>query len=116
MTTKRDYYEILSLERTCTDVEIKASYRKAALKYHPDRNPGNTEAEERFKEASEAYEVLSDGQKRATYDRFGHQGLSGQGFQGFQDVGDIFSSFGSIFEEFFGFSGGAPGGGGGRAR
>lgn len=113
MATKRDYYEILSLERTCTEVEIKASYRKAALKYHPDRNPGDKEAEERFKEASEAYEVLSDSQKRATYDRFGHQGLSGQGFSGFQDVGDIFSSFGNIFEEFFGFSGG---GGGRRSR
>lgn len=110
MATKRDYYEILSLERSCTEVEVKASYRKAALKYHPDRNPGDKEAEERFKEASEAYEVLSDAQKRATYDRFGHQGLSGQGFSGFQDVGDIFSSFGNIFEEFFGFSGGGPGG------
>ncbi|MBM4253899.1 MAG: molecular chaperone DnaJ [Deltaproteobacteria bacterium] len=115
MSTKRDYYEILSVERTCTEVEIKAAYRKAALKYHPDRNPGDQEAEIRFKEASEAYEVLSDGQKRATYDRFGHAGLSGQGFQGFQDVGDVFSSFGSIFEEFFGFSGGGrPGGGRGR--
>lgn len=107
---KRDYYEILGLEKTCTEVEIKASYRKAALKYHPDRNPGDKDAEERFKESSEAYEVLSDPQKRATYDRFGHQGLSGQGFSGFQDVGDIFSSFGSIFEEFFGFSGGGQGG------
>jgi molecular chaperone DnaJ len=115
MPTKRDYYEILSVERTCTDGDVKASYRKMALKYHPDRNPGDKEAEERFKEASEAYEVLSDPQKRATYDRFGHQGLSGQGFSGFQDVGDIFSSFGSIFEEFFGFQGG-PGGGRGRAR
>ncbi len=114
MATKRDYYEILAVEKTANDGEIKAAYRKAALKYHPDRNPGNQEAEAFFKEASEAYEVLSDAQKRATYDRFGHQGLSGQGFQGFQDVGDIFSSFGSIFEEFFGFSGG--GAGGGRAR
>jgi len=116
MVTKRDYYEILSLERTCTEVEVKSSYRKMALQYHPDRNPGNVEAEERFKEASEAYEVLSDAQKRATYDRFGHQGLSGQGFQGFNDVGDIFSSFGSIFEEFFGFGGSGNGGGRGRAR
>lgn len=111
MPTKRDYYEILGLEKTCTEVEIKAAYRKAALKYHPDRNPGDKEAEERFKESSEAYEVLADPQKRATYDRFGHQGLSGQGFSGFHDVGDIFSSFGSIFEEFFGFQGG-----GGRTR
>lgn len=105
---KRDYYEILSITREVTEVEIKGAYRKAALQYHPDRNPGDKVAEEKFKEASEAYEVLSDAQKRATYDRFGHQGLSGQGFQGFQDVGDIFSSFGSIFEEFFGFSGGGP--------
>jgi len=107
MPTTRDYYEILGLERSASDHEIKSAYRKAALKFHPDRNPGDREAEEKFKESSEAYEVLSDPQKRATYDRFGHQGLSGQGFSGFQDVGDIFSSFGSIFEEFFGFSQGA---------
>lgn len=110
MSTKRDYYEVLGLDRSASDSDIKSAYRKAALQYHPDRNPGSKEAEEKFKEASEAYEVLSDAQKRATYDRFGHQGLSGQGFSGFQDVGDIFSSFGSIFEEFFGFSGGGPGG------
>ena len=103
--SKRDYYEVLGLAKDAADSDIKAAYRKAAMKYHPDRNPGDKEAEERFKEASEAYEVLSDGQKRATYDRFGHQGLHGQGFQGFQDVGDVFSSFGSIFEEFFGFGG-----------
>ena len=110
MATKRDYYEILAVAKTSNDVEIKAAYRKAALKYHPDRNPGDKDAEERFKESSEAYEVLADAQKRAVYDRLGHQGLSGQGFSGFQDVGDVFSSFGSIFEEFFGFSGGGPGG------
>jgi molecular chaperone DnaJ len=115
MPTNRDYYEILGIERTATDPDIKSSYRKAALKFHPDRNPGDHEAEEKFKEASEAYEVLSDPQKRAIYDRHGHAGLSGQGFSGFQDVGDIFSSFGSIFEEFFGFSGG-QGGRGGRGR
>ena len=114
MTAKRDYYEILGIEKSASDGDIKSAYRKAALKFHPDRNPGSKEAEDRFKEASEAYEVLSDAQKRATYDRFGHQGLHGQGFQGFSDVGDIFSSFGSIFEEFFGFAGG--GGRGGRAR
>ncbi len=113
--SKRDYYEILMVEKTATEVEIKAAYRKAALKHHPDRNPGDHQSEVLFKEASEAYEVLSDAQKRATYDRLGHAGLSGQGFSGFQDVGDIFSSFGSIFEEFFGFSGG-QGGGGGRGR
>lgn len=115
MSSKRDYYEVLGLAKGAGDSEIKGAYRKAALKYHPDRNPGDKEAEDRFKEASEAYEVLSDAQKRATYDRFGHQGLHGQGFSGFQDVGDIFSSFGSIFEEFFGFSGG-QGGGRGRTR
>lgn len=111
---KRDYYEVLSITKTSNDGEIKSAYRKLALQWHPDRNPGSKEAEEKFKEASEAYEVLSDEQKRATYDRFGHQGLGQQGFQGFNDVGDIFSSFGSIFEEFFGFSG--SGGGGGRSR
>lgn len=115
--SKRDYYEVLSVARDASDGDIKGAYRKAALKFHPDRNPGDSEAEEKFKEASEAYEVLSDAQKRSTYDRFGHQGLHGQGFSGFQDVGDVFSSFGSIFEEFFGFSGGGGGGGrGGRGR
>jgi molecular chaperone DnaJ len=113
---KRDYYEVLGLAKDAGEGDIKSAYRKAAMKYHPDRNPGDKEAEEAFKEASEAYEVLSDGQKRATYDRFGHQGLHGQGFQGFQDVGDVFSSFGSIFEEFFGFSGGFGAGGRSRAR
>lgn len=114
MANKRDYYEVLGLDRGASDSTIKAAYRKAALNFHPDRNPGNEEAEGKFKEASEAYEVLSDPQKRSTFDRFGHQGLSGQGFQGFHDVGDIFSSFGSIFEEFFGFSGGPFGGTGTR--
>ena len=111
--SKRDYYEVLGLAKDASDSDVKGAYRKSALKYHPDRNPGDKEAEEKFKEASEAYEVLSDGTKRATYDRFGHQGLHGQGFQ---DVGDVFSSFGSIFEEFFGFSGGMGGGGRSRAR
>ncbi len=112
--SKRDYYEVLGVERGASDSDIKSAYRKAALKYHPDRNPGDKEAESNFKEASEAYEVLSDAQKKATYDRFGHQGLSGQGFQGFRDASDVFSSFGSIFEEFFGFSGQGPGGRGRR--
>jgi molecular chaperone DnaJ len=105
---KRDFYEVLGVVKTSTEVEIKASYRKLAMKYHPDRNQGDKEAEDKFKEASEAYEVLSNSEKRAIYDRYGHQGLGGQ--SGFQDVNDIFSSFGSIFEEFFGFSGGGPGG------
>jgi molecular chaperone DnaJ len=108
---KRDYYEVLGVAKGASSSDIKSAYRKSALKYHPDRNPGDKEAEKKFKESSEAYEVLADSQKRATYDQFGHAGLSGQGFHGFDDVGDIFSSFGSIFEEFFGFSGGHPGGG-----
>lgn len=104
--SKPDYYELLGVQKTANEAEIKAAYRKAALKYHPDRNPGNPEAEDQFKLASEAYEVLSNQEKRSIYDRFGHQGLSGQGFQGFHDVSDIFSSFGNIFEDFFGFGGG----------
>jgi molecular chaperone DnaJ len=114
MTGKRDYYEILGLQKGASDGEIKTAYRKAAMKYHPDRNPDNAEAEEKFKEASEAYEVLSNAEKRATYDRFGHQGLGGGA--GFQDVNDIFQSFGSIFEEFFGFGGRFGAGGRSRAR
>ena len=76
-TTERDYYVILGVERNASDQELKSAYRKAALKWHPDRNPGNHEAEDRFKEAAEAYSVLSDSQKRAAYDRFGHAGVSG---------------------------------------
>lgn len=100
---KRDYYEVLRVSRDAGDEEIKRSYRKLALKYHPDRNPGDKEAEERFKEASEAYEVLRDREKRQVYDRFGHEGLEGRGFTGFSGFEDIFSSFGDIFEDFFGF-------------
>jgi molecular chaperone DnaJ len=103
MTTKRDYYEILGVGRQADISEIKAVYRKLALKYHPDRNPGDKEAEENFKEAAEAYEVLRDPQKRNIYDQFGHQGLEGTGFSGFGGFEDIFSSFGDIFEDFFGF-------------
>jgi molecular chaperone DnaJ len=106
MTTKRDYYEILGVRRDATDDEIKSSYRKLALKYHPDKNPGDKKAEEQFKEAAEAYEVLRDHQKRNIYDQFGHQGLEGSGFSGFGGFEDIFSSFGDIFEDFFGFGGG----------
>ena len=103
MSTKRDYYEILGVSRNAENDELKASYRKLALKYHPDRNPGDKEAEENFKEAAEAYEVLRDSQKRALYDQYGHAGLEGSGFSGFGGFEDIFSSFGDIFEDFFGF-------------
>ncbi|AKF08833.1 molecular chaperone DnaJ [Sandaracinus amylolyticus] len=108
---KRDYYEVLGVERTATLAEIKKAYKKLALELHPDRNPGDATAEERFKEASEAYGVLQDQEKRAVYDRYGHQGLQGQA--GFGNVDDIFSSFQEIFGDLFGFGGGF---GGGRAR
>ncbi len=104
MVTKRDYYEVLGVSRNADDNELKATYRKLALKYHPDRNPGDKEAEEKFKEAAEGYEVLRDHQKREIYDQYGHRGLEGTGFTGFGDFDDIFSSFGGIFEDFFGFS------------
>ena len=106
MTTKRDYYEILGLSRDAKGSEIKSCYRKLAMKYHPDKNPGDKDAEEKFKEAAEAYEVLRDPQKRNIYDQYGHQGLEGAGFSGFGGFEDIFSSFGDIFEDFFGFNSG----------
>ena len=109
----RDYYEILGVDKSASPAEMKKAYRKLALQYHPDRNPGDSEAEEKFKEAAEAYEVLSDPQKRARYDRFGHQGVKGNGGgAGFQDINDIFGAFsdifgsgGSIFDEVFGGQG-----------
>lgn len=104
MSNKPDYYEVLGVHRDASDGEIKTAYRKLALKYHPDRNPDNKEAEEKFKEAAEAYEVLRDPQKRNIYNQYGHQGLEGSGFSGFGGFEDIFSSFGDIFEDFFGFS------------
>ena len=104
MTTyRKDYYEILSVSRDCGDQELKKAYRKMALKYHPDKNPGDKESEESFKEAAEAYEVLRDSEKRQIYDQYGHEGLQGTGFRGFNGFEDIFSSFGDIFEGFFGF-------------
>ena len=105
---KRDYYEVLGVQKSASADEIKKAYRKAAMKYHPDRNPGDKEAEAKFKEAGEAYEVLSDDDKRSRYDQFGHQGVDpnfnpgfggfgggfgGGGFSGFGDFGDIFSDF-----------------------
>ncbi len=106
MTQKRDYFEILGLDRNASDEEIKRSYRKLAMQYHPDRNPGDREAEEKFKEAAEAYEVLSDQEKREIYTRYGHEGLSGTGYRGFSGFEDIFSSFGDIFGDVFGFGAG----------
>ena len=105
---KADYYEVLSVTRTASDQELKTAYRKLAMQYHPDRNPGNADAEEKFKECSEAYQVLSDPQKRAAYDRYGHAGVSGVGggdgnpFNGMQDIGDIFGDF---FGEMFNMGG-----------
>jgi molecular chaperone DnaJ len=107
--TKRCYYVCLGVDRQAADEEIKKNYRKLAMQYHPDRNPGDKEAEEKFKEAAEAYEVLSDKEKRDIYDRYGHEGLNGIGFRGFSGFEDIFSSFGDIFEDIFGFGTGRAG-------
>lgn len=111
-THKRDYYEVLGVSKSAADDEIKKAYRKLALKYHPDRNKGDKQAEERFKEAAEAYAVLSDKEKRAQYDQFGHS-LGGAGFQGFEGFEHSFRGFGDIFGDLFeDFFGGAPGGAG----
>ena len=99
---KRDYYDILGVSRSASQEEIKKAYRQMALKYHPDRNPGNKEAEDQFKEAAEAYEVLSDQEKRRRYDQFGHEGMRGVHGRDFHDVNDIFSAFGDIFGGGFG--------------
>ena len=113
---KRDYYEILSVSRTATEQEIKSSYRKLAMQWHPDRNPGNAEAEEKFKECSEAYSVLMDADKRARYDQYGHAAVNGGGFSGFDasNFADVSDIFGDLFSDFFGVNVG--GGRGGRAR
>ena len=103
-TTKRDYYEILEIERSASADEIKRAYRQMALKYHPDRNPDNAEAEQKFKEAAEAYDVLRDSEKRMRYDKFGHEGVNGAGFGPFSSNEDIFSHFSDIFGDLFGFS------------
>jgi molecular chaperone DnaJ len=115
MSTKRDYYEILGVQKGAAQDEIKKAYRKVAMQFHPDRNPGDKAAEEKFKEAAEAYEVLSDADKRAQYDRFGHAGVqgNGRGFGGGNgNMEDIFSQFGDIFgDDIFGsFFGGGGGG------
>ena len=112
--SKADYYEVLGVSRDVSEADLKSAYRKQALKYHPDRNPGDAAAEEKFKVCSEAYQVLSDGEKRAAYDRYGHAGLGGQGsgfggspFSGSVDLGDI---FGDLFGEMFNTGGGQRGG------
>ncbi len=122
MATKRDYYEVLGVGKAATEEEIKKAYRKAAIKYHPDKNPGDKEAEEKFKEAAEAYDVLSNGDKRARYDQFGHDGMNGGfggagggagGFAGGFTMEDIFGRFGDIFGGHFGGGFEGFGGGGG---
>jgi molecular chaperone DnaJ len=108
---KRDYYDVLGVAKTAAADDIKRAYRKLALQFHPDKNPGDKAAEEKFKEAAEAYEILSDDDKRRRYDQFGHAGVQGAGGAGgFNNVDDIFEHFGSIFEDIFGF-GGMQGGG-----
>jgi molecular chaperone DnaJ len=103
MPTQRDYYEVLGVSRSASNGEIASAYRKLAVKYHPDKNPGDQEAIEQFKEAAEAFEVLSDAQKRSLYDRYGHAGVNGAGgAHHFTDVEDIFSAFGDIFGDIFG--------------
>ena len=111
--SKRDYYEVLGISRTATEQEIKSAYRRLAVRYHPDKNPGDAAAEEKFKEAAEAYSVLSNAEQRARYDRFGHAGVAGAagagwGGQGFSDISDIFDLFG--FGDVFGGGRGASGG------
>ena len=113
---KRDYYEVLGINRDASDDEIKKAYRKLAMKFHPDRNPDNPKAEEQFKEAKEAYEILSDQQKRGAYDQFGHAGVdpsagAGPGFGG-AGMGGFADAFSDIFGDIFG---GRAGGGGGRS-
>jgi molecular chaperone DnaJ len=116
--SKRDYYEILSVQKSASPDEIKKAYRKVAMQFHPDRNPGDKSAEDKFKEAAEAYEVLSDSDKRGQYDRFGHAGVRGNGGSHSSNMDDIFSQFGDIFGEggFESFFGGGGRRSGGRAR
>lgn len=113
---KKDFYEILGISKNATEAEIKKAYRKKAIEFHPDKNPGDKEAEEKFKEAAEAYEVLSDPNKKAKYDQYGHQAFDGSGGfgGGGMNMDDIFSQFGDIFGSGFGFGGFGGGGGGPR--
>jgi molecular chaperone DnaJ len=115
MSQKRDYYEVLGIERNASEAEIKKAYRKLAIKYHPDKNPDDASAEEKFKEAAEAYEVLSNTEKKARYDQYGHAGMGGAGgFGGGMNMEDIFSQFGDIFGGGFGGSFGGSRSGGSR--
>ena len=110
MSEKKDYYEVLGVPRNADPSDLKRAYRRLAMELHPDRNPNNPEAEGRFKEASEAYQVLSDPERRASYDRFGHAGPGGGfGGAGFSDIGDIFSAFSDIFGDVFRGGGGPRG-------
>ena len=115
---KRDYYDVLGVSKSADNKEIKKAYRKIAIKFHPDKNPDDKQAEENFKEAAEAYEVLSNSEKRLRYDQFGHAGMrgaTGGGFGGGMNMDDIFSQFGDIFGSAFG-GGGFGGFGGGQRR
>jgi molecular chaperone DnaJ len=112
MATKRCYYEVLSVEKSADSEEIKRAYRKLAMEYHPDRNVGDKEAEEKFKEAAEAYEVLSDPDKKERYDRYGHAGMEGMGVHEFRDASEVFAAFGDLFGAFFGGGQGRQQGGG----
>src|ERR1700693_3831023 len=105
--SKRDYYEVLGVARTCGDAELKAAFRKLAMQHHPDRNPGDKQSEHRFKEINEAYDVLKDGDKRAAYDRFGHAAFEHGGPGGASGFGaDFGTTFADIFEGIFGMAGG----------
>ena len=117
MSEKRDYYEVLGVSKGASEGEIKKAYRKLALKYHPDKNEGDAQAEDKFKEAAEAYEVLSDPEKKSRYDQFGHAAFENGGAGGGMNMDDIFSQFGDIFGSAFGGGFGGFGGfGGGGSR